>query len=57
MSASFKSRLRRTPTKARVIGVSLLDKLESIRCRTLSSDKVFDVIGRLLENVFGCTTT
>ena len=27
----------------------LLDKLESVRC-ALSSDKVFDVIGRLLEN-------
>ena len=29
---------------------TLLDKLESVR-RALSSDKVFDVIGRLLENV------
>ena len=35
--------------EGKVIGV-LLDKLESIRC-ALSSDKVFDVIGRLLENV------
>ena len=29
---------------------TLLDKLESVR-HALSSDKVFDVIGRLLENV------
>ena len=34
--------------EGRVLGV-LLDKLESVR-RTLSSDKVFDVIGSLLEN-------
>ena len=34
--------------EGRVLKV-LLDKLESVR-RTLSSDKVFDVIGRLLEN-------
>ena len=34
--------------EGRVLRV-LLDKLESVR-RTLSSDKVFDVIGRLLEN-------
>ena len=35
--------------EGRVLTV-LLDKLESVR-RALSSDKVFDVIGRLLENV------
>ena len=35
--------------EGRVLKV-LLDKLESVR-RELSSDKVFDVIGRLLENV------
>ena len=35
--------------EGRVLKV-LLDKLESVR-RTLSSDKVFDVIGQLLENV------
>ena len=35
--------------EGRVLKV-LLDKLESVR-RALSSDKVFDVIGRLLENV------
>ena len=35
--------------EGRVLG-TLLDKLESVR-RALSSDKVFDVIGRLLENV------
>ena len=35
--------------EGRVLKV-LLDKLESVRC-ALSSDKVFDVIGRLLENV------
>ena len=34
--------------EGRVLKV-LLDKLESVRC-ALSSDKVFDVIGRLLEN-------
>ena len=35
--------------EGRVLKV-LLDKLESVR-RALSSDKVFDVIGRLLENI------